>query len=142
MIARVLTPDKRTTVEVEADTMTGLFRAVAEVHDVFGSLTCGGCDSVNVRLNVRPGKTKDGKPFMNYEACCHDCGKILRFGQSGDGMHLWAKTKAEDGGRRGWMTWDEMINRRKSGSNGGGSPQDEDQSQDQPGLGDEQETPW
>lgn len=140
MIARVLTPDKRTTVEVESDTMVGLFSAVAEVQDIFGSLTCGGCHSVNVRLGVRPGKTKEGKPFKNYEARCRDCGRILRFGQTGDGMHLWAKTKDSDGGRSGWMTWDELtIGQPRDDQS---HPDEEDQSQGQPGLGDEQKTPW
>ncbi len=113
MIARILTPDKRTTIEVEADTMTGLFEAVADVQGVFGNLTCAHCDSVNTQLVYRPGTSKEGKPFVNYECWCHECRRILSFGQRGK-SDLWAKNKEKDGGRRGWKTWEELTGRGES----------------------------
>jgi len=127
VIARILTPDKRTTIEVEADTMKGLFEAVADVQGVFGNLTCAHCDSVNTQLVYRPGKTKDGKPFKNYECWCHDCRRILSFGQKDDGKgSMWAKNKDSDGGRRGWKTWEELTDR---GGGGGDSQHTDDTDQ-------------
>jgi hypothetical protein len=135
LIARLLTPDKRTTIEVEADSIVGLFEAISEVQGVFFGLTCA-CDSVNVRLDVRPGKTNDGRPFKNYEARCCDCGKLMRFGLREDGG-MWAKNKPADGGTRGWMTWSELT-----GGCGDSQRRDEHDQRTPESEDDRPETPW
>lgn len=109
MIARVLSPGKNITIEVEASTVVALFDQLAAVVGVFGALRCGSCDGVDIKLQTRPGKTTDGKAFTNREAVCRGCYRILRFGIARDGGGMWAKNKSSDGGKNGWMTWDEIT---------------------------------
>ena len=140
MIARILTPDKRTTIEVEGDDVSSLFDAIAAVQEVFGNLTCA-CGSVNTRLVVRPGKTHDGKPFVNRECRCNDCQKIMPFGIRLDGG-MWAKNKATDGGVRGWKTWDELTGGRGgNGDDRGHTHDDADEDQRTP-TSEGEPTPW
>jgi len=108
MIARVLAPNKMTTIEVESDNIKGLFAAVAAAQEVFGCLTCGGCNGVNVKLKISSGKNRKGVEFKNYSAVCNDCQLILVFGQKG-ADELWPKNKREDGGARGWKTFEVIV---------------------------------
>ncbi len=124
MIARVLAPNKMITIELEADKIKDLFEEVAHAQEVFGSLTCGGCNGVNVKLSVRGGKTNDGVPFKNYEAHCNDCHLILPFGQKGSDI-LWPKNKRDDGGARGWKTFEVIVaegEARREAKRTGGRP--------------------
>ena len=146
MIARVLAPNKMITIELEADKIKDLFEDVAHAQEVFGSLTCGGCNGVNVKLKVTGGKNKKGVPFKNYTAVCNDCHLILVFGQKG-ADELWPKNKREDGGSFGWKTFDTIVAegeaRREAERTGGG---DESHSHQHgpasPSTDEAERTPW
>ncbi len=112
MIARILSPGKNITIEVEESNIIMLFDRLAEVSGVFGALRCGHCDGVDIKLQTRPGKTKEGKPFTNREAVCMSCFRLMRFGLAGDLSTIWAKNKPSDGGAKGWHTWAELTGQR------------------------------
>ncbi len=150
MIARVLAPNKMTTIEVESDTIKGLFRAVADAQEVFGCLTCGGCNGVNVKLKISGGKNRKGVEFKNYMAVCNDCHLILEFGQKG-AEELWPKNKRGDGGSRGWKTFDTIVaeaKARREAEEGGGPPPSADPVDQRRPAGDaapedgQPESPW
>lgn len=134
MIARILTPSKSITIEVEASTVVALFDELAAVSGVFGALRCSSCEGVDIKLQTRPGKTTDGKSFINREAVCLGCRRILRFGIARDGGGMWAKNKADDGGKNGWMTWAEIT--------GGHSPADEEDHEQRHPTSDDQGVPY
>ena len=138
MIARVLTPGKNITIEVEATGMIALFDQLAEVSGVFGALQCGHCDGVSIKLQTRPGKSKDGKSFLNREAVCLSCFRIMRMGVASDLSTIWAKNKPSDGGAKGWFTWAELTG---SGGGQGDTRHTDDVDQRRPDV-DEAERPY
>lgn len=66
------------TVEVEAASQAELFRAIADLGEVFGETACGLCECEQLRYNVRTIEEND-----YYEVCCcnPECGAKLAFGQ-------------------------------------------------------------
>lgn len=113
MKAHYKTRNGRIVIEVEAGSQKGLFKAMAEVADVFESEDCGSCKSNNIVPRVR---THDGNDY--YELHCRDCGACLSFGQHKSGSTLFAKRVDEEGSyleNRGWKKYSPSSQKRASG---------------------------
>lgn len=101
------------TIELEGATQKDLWKAIAEIQEVFGEHDCGLCKKTNIVYRVR---VVDGDEY--YEMKCMDCGAILAFGQSKkspgklfpirkvtpDGRHS-RKDGEYDREHRGWTKW-------------------------------------
>jgi len=93
----------RLLIELQADDVKGLFRAIAEVQEILDAdSNCGACGSPAVRFRVR----KVDK-FEYFELAC-ECGARLQFGQLQDGHGLFPKRRNERGEElpnRGWQRY-------------------------------------
>jgi hypothetical protein len=101
------TPNKRMSIEFEADSHTAIWQEVAAFSEVFEEPCCGKCKSENLRFVIRKATDEKKKKEYNYhELRCLDCHAKLAFGVMEDGK-LFPKRK-EDGewkGSNGWVKW-------------------------------------
>jgi len=87
MKAHYRTLNGRLVFEVEGDTQKSLFKAIAELQEIFEcDDACGCCGSPHIRLNVR---TIDGNDY--YGLVCISCGAELAMGQHRNGRTLFPK---------------------------------------------------
>ena len=104
MKAHYRTASGRITFELEGSNAKELFRAIAEVQDVFeADAACGCCASPKIVFRVR---VNDGNEF--YELHCQQCFADLSFGQRRDGGRLFVKRRDTDGKplpNNGWSVW-------------------------------------
>lgn len=94
--------------ELEAPNQKELFRALANVQEVFGNFRCGKCKKTNLKFVVR---TVDDNDY--YELHCQDCFAKLGFGSHKKGDTLFPKRKDDDGylPDNGWLRWDKDQNK-------------------------------
>ena len=88
-------------IEVEGSDVKDAFVELAGAIEVFGSSTCGACDSTNTMPQVR-----DVQGNTYYEMRCQDCGSALSFGQTKVGNRLYPRRKGKDGSYlpgNGWV---------------------------------------
>jgi hypothetical protein len=110
MKAQYTTRNGRYTFEVEGSTHVELFKAIAEIQEIYEGLTCtyNGKSSDDVILRVR---TVEDNDFL--EAVCISDEPTLRnarlsFGQAKKGGGIFPKRKNEDGSfnkNSGWKKW-------------------------------------
>ena len=89
-------------IEVSGDDTKACFDEIAGAIEVFGSQTCGACDSTNTVPVVR-----DSKGNKYYEMRCVDCGAALGFGQRKSVGALFPR-RTKDGSYlpgNGWTKW-------------------------------------
>lgn len=89
--------------EIEGETQRDVFKQIASFEEVFGTNTCGKCQSTDTRHVVRD---VDGNEF--YEVRCQSCGAKLAFGSTKKGGGLFPKRKDNDGNwlpDGGWVKW-------------------------------------
>ena len=87
MKAHYRTANGRITIEVEGGTQKELFKAVADVQEVFDAdARCGDCQSADIAFRVRE---VDDNQY--YELHCRNCQARLSFGQHKQGGTLFAK---------------------------------------------------
>ena len=94
---------RRTTVELESDTVKDAFAQLSTFQEVFGEDKCGKCGSDNLRFVVRE---NDGNSY--YEIRCQECGAKLSFGANKVGGGLFPRRKDAEGdwlSDRGWQKW-------------------------------------
>lgn len=75
-------PTDDISVEFEGADQKAIFENLARLQEIFGENTCGKCKGHRVVFQVR---TVD--KFTYYELRCKDCGAVLQFGQSDDGIY-------------------------------------------------------
>lgn len=88
-------------IEVQATTVKGAVKEMAEAQAVFGNDTCLACQSSNVRFGHR---VHNGNDF--YEIICSDCNHRLGLSQLKDGGGLFVKRKDKEGNwlpNNGWV---------------------------------------
>lgn len=105
MTARVLTKNKRITIEVEGSNVKELFKNVAAAQDAFDAVhKCGmpGCGSEELRFQVRNVEDND-----YYEVICLTCGAQFELGQHKKAPTLFPKRKE---GHDGWSKYDPAKN--------------------------------
>jgi Zn ribbon nucleic-acid-binding protein len=89
-------------IEVDGDDTKACFDEIAGAIEVFGTATCGACDSTNTMPVVRENK---GVQFREMK--CIDCGCSLGFGQRKSDGALFPK-RTRDGQylpHGGWQKW-------------------------------------
>jgi hypothetical protein len=79
-------------IEVDGKDTKDCFSQLAGAVEVFGSSTCGACDSHNTVPVVRENQ---GNTY--YEIRCQDCGASLAFGQRRQDGALFPRKKDKDG---------------------------------------------
>jgi len=83
------------TIKVEGENIRELFKALAEVEEVFGAEDhCGKCGNRDIKIRFRSAKKGDGF----YELFCPKCRAAFDFGKTQVGNHLWPKRDGENGG--------------------------------------------
>ena len=94
MKAHYRTASGRITFELDGSTPKEIFKAIAEVHDVFEADTaeCGCCHKNRIIFRVR---VNEDNEF--YELYCQSCTAALSFGQRKAGGRLYAKRKDSAG---------------------------------------------
>jgi len=98
--------DGRLIFKVDGENPKAIFRALAGVSDVFGSISeCGLCHGKDIRLRHR---IVDDNSF--FEAACGNsaCRAKLEFGQTKKGDGLFPRRKDETGAylqNGGWKIW-------------------------------------
>ena len=85
-------------ITVEADSQKEIFETLASYQEVFGTTTCKGCGSDNLKYVVRISKNeKSSRTYKYFEIRCADCYAKLIFGQHENGQTLYPKE---------WVRWD------------------------------------
>ena len=101
MKAHYRTLNGRLVFEVEGDTHKALFKAIAELQEIFEcDVSCGCCGSQAIHLGVR---TIEGNDY--YGLACAACGAELSLGQHKNGRTLFPKRTDAKGAplaNRGW----------------------------------------
>lgn len=104
MKAHVKSQTGRIVVEVESDTVKGLFEQLAAVQEILDpDPACGACNSGAVKLRVRT----IGK-YKYYEMHCESCTASLSYGQQKEGGALFPHRKDKRGNElpnRGWIKY-------------------------------------
>jgi hypothetical protein len=94
----------RLTLELEATTQKELFAQLASWSEIFGTETCGSCESDNVKYQVRTVEEND-----YHEMVCNSCRAKLAFGVAKKGGGLFPKRKDKDGNwlkDNGWVKYE------------------------------------
>lgn len=73
-------------IEVESETIKGLFEELAEAQEIFGARECDLCHSKDLVFRVR---RPEGYVF--YELHCNNCKGQFQFGQTREGGRLFPK---------------------------------------------------
>jgi len=102
--AHYRTMNGRLTFEVEGDSEKALFKAIAQLQEIFEcDDSCGCCNSPAIHFSVR---TIDGNDY--YGLLCASCGGELSLGQHKNNRTLFAKRLDEKGAarpNRGWKRY-------------------------------------